>query len=247
MHTNKSFDYYATGYGVLNDFSNEFYRGTMRICRPLTSGENIIRHTQAGVILKPIDKIMNLPYQEQNELLDFLTELVIERKVKDEDWDAFKNILIEEIMNKRKFKAYFSSLDKYFKTLNNTEKFQVLSLTINKLSCDIESVRREINKRLWNEKANVQELMIIDQELYLIQNILNSLEIRKKIKKKDKEIINVRMGLSLYLLLRLEAYKRKKITVDDLTDDLYLSKMFSPNERYIKPSEFDIAFEVFGG
>jgi len=247
MPTNKSFDHYATGYGVLNDFINEVYRGTMRICRPLTSGENIIKHTQAGVILKPIDKIMNLPYQEQNELLDFLTELVINIKENDEKWDRFKNTLTEEIMNKRKFKTYFSSLDKYFNKLNNTEKYQVLSLTINKLSCDIESVRREVNKRLWNEKANVQELMIIDQELYFIQNILNSLDLRKRIKKKDKELINVRMGLCLYLLLRLEAYRRKKITVDDLTDDLYLSNIFGPNERYIKPSEFDIAFEVFGG
>lgn len=238
---------YASGPGVLNDFSSELYQDTMRLCRPIVSGERIIKHTRAGVTIRSIDKVLNLSYSEQDDLLDFLTELVTDRKEKDEEWDKFMQSLIDKIMSKAKFKAHFDSLGSFSKKLNSTQKMQVLSLSINKLNCGIESIRREINNRLWTRKANVQELMIVDQVLYFFQNVINSVPLRKKLKESEKEQVNRKMGFSVYLILRLEAYKRGKISLDDLNDDLSLSRYFKPSEKYIKPSEYELAFEIFGG
>lgn len=238
---------YATGYGVLNDYSGELYQDTMRLCLPIISGERIIKHTRAGVTIRSIDKILNLSCSEQDDLLDFLTELVIDRKEKDKDWDKFMQVLIEKIISKPKFKAYFYALDNYSKRLNSTQRMQVFSLSINKLTCGIESIRREINNRLWNRTANVQELMIVDQVLYFFQNVINSVHLGKRLKESEKEQVNRKIGLSGYLILRLEAYTRGKISLDDLNDDLSLSRDFKPNEKYIKPSEYELAFEIFGG
>lgn len=238
---------YASGYGVLNDFSSELYRDTMRACRPIVSGERIIRHTRAGVTVRSIDKILNLPYDEQDELLDFLTEMVTDRKEKDEEWDKFMKSIIDKIMSKQKFKAHFDSLGNYFKKLNSTQKIQILSLSINKLNCGMESIRREINNRLWNNNAHVQELMIIDQIIYFFQNVINSVPLGKKLNLSEMEKINTKMGFVIYLILRLEAYRRLKIDLDDLNNDLSLSRNFKPGEKYIKPSEYDSAFEIFGG
>jgi len=238
---------YATGHGVLNDYSSELYRDTMRLCRPIISGERIIKHTRAGITVRSIDRILNLSYSEQDDLLNFLTELVIDRREENKDWDKFMQSLIDKIMSKPKFKTHFNALDSYFKKLNSTERMQVLSLSINKLNCGIESIRREINSRLWNRTANVQELMIIDQVLYFFQNVINSVPLGKKLKKSEKEQVNEKMGFSGYLILRLEAYRRGKISLDDLNEDLSLSRGFKPNEKYIKPSEYELAFEIFGG
>lgn len=238
---------YATGHGVLNDYSSELYRDTMRLCRPIVSGERIIKHTRAGVTVRSIDSVLNLSYGEQNDLLDFLTELVIDRKEKDKDWDKFMKSLVDKIMINQKFKAHFNALDNYFKKLDGTQRMQVLSLSINKLNCGIESIRREINNRLWDKTADVQDLMIVDQVLYFFQNVINSLPLGKRLKEGEKKQANKKMGFCVYLILRLEAYRRGKISLDDLNDDLSLSRDFKPNEKYIKPSEYELAFEIFGG
>lgn len=247
MSMTTSNNHFASGQGVLNDFSTQLYRDTMRICRPIISGEHILKHTRAGVTIRSIEKILNLSYKEQDLLLDFLTEFVVERDIEDKDWNKFMKDLVDKIMSKPKFKAHFSALDNYFKKLNSIEKKQVLSLSINKLNCGIESIRREINNRLWIKKANVKELMIIDQILYFFQNVINDIPLSKKISKSEDKEIHSKMGFSSYLILRLEAYNRGKISLDDLNNDLSLSRWFIPNEKYIKPSEYEMAFEIFGG
>jgi hypothetical protein len=247
LSINPSSNEFASGYNVLNDFSSQLYRDTMRLCRPIVSGEHIIKHTRAGVTIRSIDKILNLSYKEQDLLLDFLTELVINRDTTDKKWDKFMTVLVNKIMSKPKFRTHFNALDNYFKKLNDTEKMQVLSLSINKLNCGIESIRREINNRLWIKKANVQELMIIDQVLYFFQNVINDIPLVKKLKQNEKKELNEKMGFCCYLILRLEAYSRGKISLDDLNGDLSLSHIFTPNEKYIKPSEYKMAFEIFGG
>lgn len=241
---NNSIDPYGSGQGLLNDFSSELYSETMRICRPVISGENIVKKTHSGVAIRSIDKIMHLSYEEQDAILDFLTELVIEEE--NEDWDKFLERTIDKIRSKRKFKAHFDALDNYFKKLNNTQKFQVIGLSINKLNSGIEGIRREINDRLWNKNANVKELLIIDQILYFFQNIINVIPLRKKLKKSENKELNSAFGFSCYLILRLEAYRRDKITLDDLNDDLSLSH-FKPIDKYVKPSEYEVALEIFGG
>jgi hypothetical protein len=238
-----SVDSYSSGYGVLNDFSNEIYRDTMRLYKPIISGEHIVKRTAADLSIRPIDKIMKLSSQKQDRLLDVFTDLV---SVSFEaDWYEFIEKLDDKIRNHPEFRKDFDALDNYFDKLDKYQKTQVINLSINKLNGEIESIRKEINDRVWIKNANIEELMIVDQILYFMQNVLQRITLGKFIKKSEQKKLQHDLGFSLYLLLRLEAYRKKKIKLDNLKEDLSSSNRL-PKEEYIKPSEYDLIKEVFG-
>ena len=238
-----SVDSYSSGYGVLNDFSNEIYRDTMRLYRPIISGEHIVKRTAADLSIRPIDKIMKLSSQKQDRLLNVFTDLV--SVPFEADWYEFIEKLDDKIRNHPEFRKDFDALDNYFDKLDKYQKTQVINLSINKLNGEIEGIRKEINDRLWIKNANIEELMIVDQILYFMQNVLQRITLGKFIKKSEQKKLQHDLGFSLYLLLRLEAYRRKKIKLDNLKEDLSSSNLL-PKEEYIKPSEYDLIKEVFG-
>ena len=238
-----SLDNYSSGYGVLNDFSSEIYRDTMRLYKPIISGEHIVKRTAADLSIRPIDKIMKLSSQKQDRLLDVFTDLV--SVPFEADWYEFIEKLDDKIRKHPEFRKDFDALDNYFDKLDKYQKTQVINLSINKLNGEIEGIRKEINDRLWFKNANIEELMIIDQILYFMQNVLQRITLGKFIKKSEHKKLQHDLGFSLYLLLRLEAYRRKKIKLDDLKEDLSSSNLL-PKEEYIKPSEYDLIKEVFG-
>lgn len=238
-----SVDSYSSGYGVLNDFSNEIYRDTMRLYKPIISGEHIVKRTAADLSIRPIDKIMKLSSQKQDRLLDVFTDLV--SVPFEADWYEFIEKLDDKIRNHPEFRKDFDALDNYFDKLDKYQKTQVINLSINKLNGEIEGIRKEINDRLWIKNANIEELMIVDQILYFMQNVLQRITLGKFIKKSEQKKLQHDLGFSLYLLLRLEAYRRKKIKLDNLKEDLSSSNL-PPKEEYIKPSEYDLIKEVFG-
>lgn len=238
-----SVDSYSSGYGVLNDFSNEIYRDMMRLYKPIISGEYIVRITAADLSIRPIDKIMKLSSQKQDRLLDVFTDLV--SVPFEADWYEFIEKLDDKIRNHPEFRKDFDALDNYFDKLDKYQKTQVINLSINKLNGEIEGIRKEINDRLWIKNANIEELMIVDQILYFMQNVLQRITLGKFIKKSEQKKLQYDLGFSLYLLLRLEAYRRKKIKLDNLKEDLTSSNLL-PKEKYIKPSEYDLIKEVFG-
>lgn len=238
-----SVDSYSSGYGVLNDFSNEIYRDTMRLYKPIISGEHIVKRTAADLSIRPIDKIMKLSSQKQDRLLNVFTDLV--SVPFEADWYEFIEKLDDKIRNHPEFRKDFDALDNYFDKLDKYQKTQVINLSINKLNGEIEGIRKEINDRLWIKNANIEELMIVDQILYFMQNVLQRITLGKFIKKSEQKKLQHDLGFSLYLLLRLEAYRRKKIKLDNLKEDLSSSNLL-PKEEYIKPSEYDLIKEVFG-
>lgn len=238
-----SVDSYSSGYGVLNDFSNEIYRDTMRLYKPIISGEHIVKRTAADLSIRPIDKIMKLSSQKQDRLLDVFTDLV--SVPFEADWYEFIEKLDDKIRKHPEFRKDFDALDNYFDKLDKYQKTQVINLSINKLNGEIEGIRKEINDRLWIKNANIEELMIVDQILYFMQNVLQRITLGKFIKKSEQKKLQHDLGFSLYLLLRLEAYRRKKIKLDNLKEDLSSSNLL-PKEEYIKPSEYDLIKEVFG-
>jgi len=243
QHRVESFDDYSSGLGVLNDFSNEIFTDTLRIYKPIISGREIVKRTTATLSLKTIDKIININHEEQNKLLDIFSDFVsVPFK---EDWSKFVKKLNEEMKSQREFKKSFDTLDKYFKKLDKYQQSSVIRLSVNKLRGEIQSIRNEINDRLLLKNANRFELLIIDQILYYMENVLSRIPLSKFIKKNEKIKIERELGFSLYLLLRLEAYRRKKIKLEALEEDLSTSN-FSPKEAYIKPSEYHLIREVFG-
>lgn len=238
-----SLDDYSSGVGLLNDFSSDIYRDTIRLYKPIVSGERIVKRTAADLSLVSIDKLIHLDDRDQEALLELFTDFVsVSYKG---DWDLFVDRLNDWIKKNHKFKELFDSLDTYFDKLDNYQKSRIIRLTVNKLSGEIESIRNEINDRLLFKESNKKELLLIDQILYLMQNALQKIKFGKSIKRNEQKKIEKELGFSLYILLRLEAYRRGKITVDDLKDDLS-SSTFSPKDEYIKPSEYHLIKEVFG-
>ena len=238
---------YASAYGVLNDFSSELYLDAMRLSHPIVSATSLVKHTAAGVSRRSIDKIINLPFKEQEQLLGYLTELVIDHREKDEHWEKFTETVLKKIKKNDTYNTYFRALDRNFKNLDTFQQTQIIRLSLNKLVSELESIRREINVRILSKSANRKELFILDQVLSYLHNTLSNLPLEKKVTTSDKNKIKQRMGFGLYLILRLEAYRRKRITLDDLTEDISLFPTFIPQENYLKPSEYKVALEVFGG
>jgi len=243
MQRIESFDDYSSGLEVLNDFSSEIFTDTMRIYKPIISGRQFVKRTSATLSLKTIDKIINLTHDEQDKLLDIFSDFVAVPF--EEDWSKFIKKLNDKSKSNTEFKKSFDTLDKYFKKLDKHQQSSIIRLSINKLRGEIQSIRNEINDRLLLKNTNRQELLIIDQILYYMENVLSLIPFSKFIKKNEKSKIEKELGFSLYLLLRLEAYRRKKIELDNLKEDLSSSN-FSPKEKYIKPSEYHLIKDVFG-
>lgn len=238
-----TFDDYSSGVGLLNDFSSDIYRDTIRLYKPIVSGERIVKRTAADLSLLSINKLSNFTTDDQDKLLEIFTDYV---SVSFEgDWDKFIDKLNGKIKKNPRFKEIFDSLDNHFEKLDKYQKSRIIRLTVNKLSGEIESIRNEINDRLLFKESNREELLIIDQILYFMQNVLQKIKFGKFIKRNEKQKIEEELGFSLYILLRLEAYRRGKITLGDLEDDLS-SSTFLPKDEYIKPSEYHLIKEVFG-
>ena len=243
MSKHEIFDNYSSGREVLHDFSSEIFTDTMRLYKPIVSGRQIVKRTSATLSIPTIDKILNLDNEAQNKLLDAFTDFV--SVPFEEDWSKFIKKLNEKNKTIPEFKKMLDNLDQHFKKLDKYQQSLIIRFSINKLRGEIQSIRNEINDRLLLKNANRRELLIIDQILYYMENVLYLTSFGKFIKKSEKSKIQKELGFSLYLLLRLEAYRRNKIKLDDLEEDLSSSN-FSPNEKYIKPSEYHLIKEVFG-
>ncbi|MBN1860854.1 MAG: hypothetical protein JW840_05270 [Candidatus Thermoplasmatota archaeon] len=243
MIQKESFDEYSSGLGVLNDFSREIFTDTLRIYKPIISGRQIVKRTPATLSVKTIDKIINLTHEQQDHLLDIFSDFVA--MPFEEDWSKFTKKLNQKIKSDIELKKSFDTLDKYFKKLDMHQQSLVLRLSINKLRGEIQSIRNEINDRMLLKNAHRAELLTIDQILYFMENVLSRIPLSKFIKKNERVKIERELGFSLYLLLRLEAYRRNKIGLDALKEDLATSN-FSPMTTYLKPSEYHLIKEVFG-
>jgi hypothetical protein len=118
-------------------------------------------------------------------------------------------------------------------------------MTIVKLIGGIGTLRNEINHRLWIKNLNIEELMIIDQVLFKIEENLKLLKNHFELQKINKDF-----SYCIFMLLSLEANKRKKIKLDKLkfliTEESVSNDLNLPNPYYVKPSEYKTILEVFG-
>ena len=181
MQRIESFDDYSSGLEVLNDFSSEIFTDTMRIYKPIISGRQFVKRTSATLSLKTIDKIINLTHDEQDKLLDVFSDFVAVPF--EEDWSKFIKKLNDKSKSSTEFKKSFDTLDKYFKKLDKHQQSSIIRLSINKLRGEIQSIRNEINDRLLLKNTNRQELLIIDQILYYMENVLSLIPFGKFIKR----------------------------------------------------------------
>lgn len=232
-----------TGLGVLNDFSNELYNETMLLYEPMISGKYVLKQIRKSHEIRTLDKITNIDSQQQERIIDALTDL-ISFKFNDTE-EKFREKIQQKIKEVSDISQHLELANKYYNNLNPTLQKQIIHLTTVKLIGGIETLRNEINHRLWIKNSNIEELMVIDQVLYRIEEIL-----KIHINDFDLQKINKEFSYCIFMILSLEAYKRKKIKLNQLklhlAEDLLIRAINLPNPSYVKPCEYKTILEVFG-
>lgn len=228
-----------TGRGVLTDFSNELYNGTIITFQPLISGKEIFRKMRRANILRFVNFITNIPPKSQEKLIDTFTDIVSAEDYTEEISKLGKTLI--NAIKDEDIKTRLEFADKYFKNLTQSDKNQIYHIAIIRALGTISILRNAINYRMWEKKSNIKELMIVDQVLYKIEEIFNKNLHNMKYIMRD-------FNYCTYLMLRLEAFKRKKINLEKLENTLS-TEFFEyklPNANIIKPSDYSTVIEVLG-
>lgn len=233
-----------TGEGVLTEFSNELYNGTITIFQPLIAGKEIFKKMRRANVFRTLDFITDIPKKSQEELIDAFTDIVAIEEIT-EKTDT-KTKLREQLINAVKDKNIQAKLefaDKYFKNLSNSDKKQIYRLTMIRTLGVVSTLRNAINYGLWEKKSNIKELMIVDQVLYKIEDILT--KDLHNMKHVDRDL-----NYCVFLMLRLEAFRRKKIDLEKLEHTLSYEMLLPsyrlPNVGIINPSDYGTILKVLG-
>lgn len=198
---------------ILNSFSSDMFDGITFVMRPVVGGIDHLRQMhKAYQFQKEINKISNISFETREKILDALTDIVVGKTFNDDLKDDFENKLSE-----------FDNINEVFKNLENlTTKIdqrqlpKIFRLSLIKLNGRISSIRDEINRTMWNKGENVNQLLVLDQIFYLIQEIIND-TLNEPI---DKLFESVSWSVLMSSLLYVEAFHRNKVTFTDVQDFL---------------------------
>jgi len=230
-----------TGRGVLTDFSNELYNGTITVFQPLISGKEIFKKMRKANVFKILNFITDISPRSQEKLIDAFTDVISVEDITDE-MSKLREKLIDAIKDEE-IKTKLEYADKYFKNLTPSDKKQIYRFSIIRTLGDISVLRNAINYRLWEIKSDIKELMIVDQALYKIEEI-----IRKNLH--NMKHIDRDLNYCVMLMLRLEAFKRKKISLEQLEQtlsyEMLLPEYKLPNVNIINPSDYGTVLKVLG-
>ncbi len=235
-------DNYLSAVGVLNDFSDEMYNQTVILYEPMVSGKNILKRIRKSHEAKVFDFILNSDTKQQEKLIDSLTDLISINIMS--DLEKFKDN-VRDIFLDSDLKKYFESAETSFKKLDPTLKKQVIRFAILKLFSNINILRREIGYRIWKKNSKINELMITDQLFYKIEENLKDILVDMNPKKIVRQF-----NFSLYLVLKMEAYKRNKIKLKELERSIscsYLEMNKIPDANYITSSDYNVVLGLLGG
>jgi hypothetical protein len=218
---------------ILNSFSSDFFDGVTMILRPIIGGVDYLRYIrQSHLAQKELNKLSKWDFDKRDRFLDILTDIV-----SGDIYDKSFMVKIEEkISTMDEYKETFAQLGRLTTKLNPAQRNEILRISLNKLNGKISSVRDNINLKMWDKNEDVNQLMVLDQILYLIQE-----QISETIRKKDSDILLI----IVFSLLKLEAFRRNKISFEAF--QIYISELslFKHHEGQV-PRNYYLAFETLG-
>ncbi len=216
---------------VLNSFSSDFFEGITMIVRPVIGGIDYLWSMhRAFLVQKELDIISRWNFEKRERFLDILTDAA----AIDVYDDTFLSKLETKISEFAEFKETFEQLSQLTTRLNPTQRNEILKISLNKLSGKISSVRDNINLKMWDKNENVTHLMVLNQILYLIQELIS-----ETIRKHDNKIL----ALIVYSLLKIEAFHRGKITFEDFQDYISELSLFDFKEKPLSKN-YSAVFEA---
>ncbi len=207
MEYSPNISQYKSINSILESFYSDLFDGITMVMRPVIGGVDYLRSMhRATLVQRELDKISHWNYETRERLLDALTDIV-STDIYDEE---FVNKLETKLSELEEFNETFKQLNQLTTKLDRQQQIEIIRLSLNKLDGRISSIRSQINSKVWDKKEDANQLFILDQLLYLIEKLIDN-ALRKKA---DTRLLT----LIVFVLLKMEAFHRGKITLNDLQD-----------------------------
>lgn len=201
---------------ILGAFSSDLFDGITMVMRPVIGGVDYLRYMRrSAVVQRELDKISQWDFEKREKLLDILTDFV--------SIDAYDEEFVDKLETKlselNEFSETFKHLEQLTKGLTGQQQSEIMRISLDKLNGKMFSIRNQISSKMWEKKEDANQLFILDQILYLTQKLIErALEGLKKKGSNAKFL-----ALIVFTLLKIEAFRRGKITLDDFQN--YISEL----------------------
>lgn len=230
---------YKSANFILNSYSSEIFDGITLLMRPVVGGIDYLRSMRRAFrVQMELNKISSWSFETREKLLDELTDVIAGKTIN----ENFVPELESKLSEFDEVEETFQRLNQLTKSLEPKHMLTILTLSLNKLNGKITSIRNEINLKMWDKNENVNELLVLDQFFYLIQELTNqALKNVSSFKKTpDSEEL---WTVIVFSLLYIEAFHRSKVTLEKLQDYISELNLFCYREENI-PKNQDVVFEV---
>lgn len=195
---------------VLDSFSSDIFDGLVLAMRPIVGGIDYLKRMHKTVLLqKHLNRMSKWDDETREKLMDIMTDLVSFQTYD----EKFKSELENKISELDEINETFTQLNHIFESIDRRQLLQILKISLAKLDGKITSIRNELNSKMWDENEDIDQLLIVDQMFYLIQEMIHNTLLESKIDSKSFSLIT-------HSLLYIEAFHRNKVTFEDIKNQL---------------------------
>lgn len=196
---------------ILDDFISDIFESVTFVIQPVIGGFDSIKRTHKQYLIRrEIEEITNLSSENREKFLDSLTDIV-SVDIYNMGPEGLKKRIESIELGSEALKETFEKLESFTNKLDNYERAYIVKHSLTRLNGKISSIRESIKSRIWDKKEDSSQLLILDQILFLIQELV------KMLKNKDNPELWMRIVVSL---LRIEAFHRGKIPFNELDNDI---------------------------
>jgi hypothetical protein len=221
---------------ILGSFYSDLFDSITMVMRPIVGGVDYLRYMhRAAVVQRELDKISHWDFEMREKLLDALTDIV-SMDAYDEE---FANKLETKLSGLDEFSETFKHLEQLTKGLNGQQQYEIIRISLDKLNGRMFSIRNQINSKIWEKKEDINQLLILDQIVYLTQKLIERYLKALRRKKPDAGLLS----MIVFTLLKLEAFRRGKITLDDLQNFISELSFLDINEEPIL-EKYNVVFDT---
>lgn len=217
---------------VLEDFREDIYKNFIRMKEPVTSAKSYLRKSRRMEALNSIDKALSLSYEEQEKIMEALTDFVAEKDFPLDKWeDRLEDI--EEILEKRDI---FRRLEGEFEKFNREQQEDILQRSL-------ESINREAAKLEDAVRTEMLRTETMEERRGLLV-LGESFELMRKLSDQcleEQKYDSVETVGLLILLLKLEALRREKISYESIERTVFeLGRNIKSVESHVDDSIFRV-------
>lgn len=218
---------------ILDDFMSDIFESITFLVQPITGGIDYLRRMRRLYqIQKELDNISNLKPEIRENFLNSLTDIV-SVNVYEIDPEELKKRIENIIYGSKDLKDIFEKLESFSNKLSSSDRSYIIEHSLIRLNGRISSIREGIKSRIWDKNEDSNQLLILDQMFFLIQELV------KMFKNKDDSELWMQIVVSL---LRIEAFHRGKISFSDLEYDISDLSMKIEYEKL--PKNYEVVFEI---